>query len=173
MIIFAKYGPYERRIFIEECLEKYLSAAGKTRLSDCAHIEKSVNDKPYFKDYPDIRFSISHSGNLVVLAMSETEVGIDIEEIKPRNFEAVVNRHFSEDEKKEAADLEGFLRVWTRKEAYLKLTGEGLGGLADADVSSQITYSGSPLKFTSLDIFKGYAGAVVAAEQPIIFVQLD
>lgn len=173
MIVFAKYGDYDRRIFVEECLYRYLETAGKTRLSDAVREERAANNKPYFKDYPDIRFSISHSGGLVVLAMAETEVGIDVEEIKERNYTPIVNRQFSEGEKREACDLTGFLRVWTRKEAYLKLTGEGLGGLPNADVSSDVTLNGKKVVFTPLEIFDGYVGAIAAEEQPVIYVQLD
>lgn len=173
MIIFAKYGEYDRREFIEECLEKYLETAGKTKLNGDTVIDKNKNSKPYFKDYPDIRFSISHSADLVVLAMSESEVGVDIEKIKPRDYQGIVDRHFSEGENAEVSDLNGFLKVWTKKEAFLKLTSEGLAGLPNADVSKPYEYNGRALKFTSLDIFEGYIGAVVAYEQPIIFIKLN
>ena len=173
MIVFAKYGPYERREFVETCFEKYLDTIGRTKLSETVREERTANNKPYFKDYPDIRFSISHSGDLAVLAMTDTEVGIDIEEIKERNFQPIVNRQFTDGEKSEAVDLTGFLKVWTKKEAYLKLTGDGLSGLSGADVSQAITLNGKRLLFTPLDVFEGYVGAIVAEEQPVIFMQLD
>ena len=84
MIIFAKYGEYDRRELLEECLTKYLETMKKTKLEGELTELKNHNDKPYFKDYPDVRFSISHSGALVVVAMAQTEVGIDIEEFRPR-----------------------------------------------------------------------------------------
>ncbi len=173
MIIFAKFGDYDRRLFIEECFERYIDTMSKTKLEGELIVERDGNNKPYFKDYPNIRFSISHSNDLIVLAMSNTEVGIDIEYIKPRSFESIVEKRFFPDEKLEAQTLEGFLKVWTRKEAYLKLTSEGLKGLADADVSKPIEYNGETLVFSTLDLFDGYIGSVVAVSQPIIFVKID
>lgn len=173
MIIFSKYGEYNRRNFIEECFEKYLKIIAETKLGDTLKIDSGKNNKPYFKDYPNVRFSISHSGDLVVLAMSDTEVGIDIEKIKPRDYESIVARHFTEGEAKEVDSIESFLKVWTKKEAYLKLTSEGLGGLDVSDVSKNLTYEGEPLVFTTLDIYEGYIGAAVAVKQPIILQHLD
>lgn len=173
MIIFSKFGQYDRRSFIEECLEKYLETVKLTKLAGEAKEIKNSNDKPYFKDYPDIRFSISHSGDLVVLAMSDKEVGIDIEKIKDRPYEQVAARTFSEGERREVTDLKSFLAVWTKKEAYLKFTSEGLGGMQAADISKTINYNGDQLEFTTLDIFDGFVGAVVAVEQPIIYVDLN
>lgn len=178
MIIFSKYGHYNRRSFIEECFDKYITIINKTKLKDTLKLDAlkvdcGKNNKPYFKDYPNIRFSISHSGELVVLAMSDTEVGIDIEKIKPRDYEAIVERHFTKGESKMVNSLEDFLKVWTKKEAYLKLTSEGLGGLNGCDVSKSITYENDLLMFTTLDIFEGYIGAVVSVEQPIIIQHLD
>lgn len=173
MIIFAKFGDYDRRLFIEECFEKYVDTISKTKLEGELLVERDGNNKPYFKDYPNIRFSISHSNDLIVLAMSNTEVGIDIEYIKPRSFENIVEKRFFPGEKAEAQTLEGFLKVWTRKEAYLKLTSEGLKGLADADVSKTLEYEGEQLVFSTLDLFEGYIGSVVSVAQPIIFIKLD
>lgn len=56
MIIFAKYGEYDRRELLEECLTKYLETMKKTKLEGELTELKNHNDKPYFKDYPDVRF---------------------------------------------------------------------------------------------------------------------
>lgn len=61
------------------------------------------------------------------------EIGIDVEQVR-RDFdvEAIANRFFSAHEQAQLAELptenrfEGFFRCWTRKEAYIKATGEGL-----------------------------------------------
>jgi 4'-phosphopantetheinyl transferase len=78
-----------------------------------------------------ICFNISHSGNLVVCAVSDQPIGCDIEKLReaPRK---VSDRFFCEREKKYLNQFEGmnfdreFFRLWTMKEAYVKLTGEGL-----------------------------------------------
>jgi len=78
-----------------------------------------------------IYFNISHSGDMVVCAVSEKPVGCDIERIReaPRK---VSSRYFGEQEKLRLEKLQGFefdcefFRLWTMKESYVKMTGEGL-----------------------------------------------
>ncbi len=173
MIIFAKYGDYNRRELIETCLSRYLETMKKTKLEGEVTELKNHNDKPYFKEYPDIRFSISHSGALVVVAMAQTEVGIDIEEFRPRAYQKIVENVFTKGEAEEVRDLESFLIVWTRKEAYLKLTSEGIAGVRTNDVSGKLYFEGKKVVATPLNIFSGYIGTVVAEEQPVIFIDLD
>lgn len=88
--------------------------------------------KPYLRDYPDVFFNISHSHGLAVVAIANTEVGIDAEAIGAPRY-AVAQRFFTkeesmyldtiEDEKQKAND---FFRLWTAKEAVMKLTGLGM-----------------------------------------------
>jgi 4'-phosphopantetheinyl transferase len=81
-----------------------------------------------------LSFNISHSGAVILLAFTRRrEVGVDVEEIR-RDFEveAIARRFFSPHEQNELAALpkekrfEAFFRCWTRKEAYIKATGDGL-----------------------------------------------
>ena len=87
--------------------------------------------KPVLRDYPDLHFSLSHSGNAVFCALDRRPVGADIEMIRRRNLEHLLSV-FSDRERasiEQAASPElCFTRLWTRKESYLKLTGEGLTG---------------------------------------------
>ncbi len=76
-------------------------------------------------------FNISHSGDKVVCVVSDKKVGCDIE--KYRQSPANMAEHFySESEKKYLAQFDGqlyneaFLRIWTLKESYVKMTGEGM-----------------------------------------------
>jgi len=82
----------------------------------------------------DITFNISHSGDVALLAFTRRrEIGVDVERLR-RDFEldSIARRFFSTNEQKELAALpseerfEAFFRCWTRKEAYIKATGEGL-----------------------------------------------
>lgn len=72
-------------------------------------------------------FSISHSGDFAVLAVSEDKIGADIE-IPKRVNESVMHRCFT---KAETAFVNGspesFARIWTLKEAAVKLLGKGIG----------------------------------------------
>ena len=87
--------------------------------------------KPVLRGCPDLHFSLSHSGNAVLCALDRHPVGADIEMIRRRSLEHLLSV-FSDRERasiEQAASPElCFTRLWTRKESYLKLTGEGLTG---------------------------------------------
>ncbi len=91
-----------------------------------------------------LEFSLSHSAALAVIAVSRTvPVGADVELIESiTDSNAVARRHFSHDEwhalDRLAGDerVEAFYRIWTRKEAYIKATGSGLGHALDRFVVS-------------------------------------
>jgi 4'-phosphopantetheinyl transferase len=91
------------------------------------------NKKPYIvtNHGPGLQFNLSHTGDWILLAVSAQSVGSDIEYVDGTfNYEDILPQHFSE---KEAAyihqesSLERFYKLWTRKEALLKATGQGLG----------------------------------------------
>jgi len=94
------------------------------------HFKKSIKGKPYLDNLP-IHFNISHSGDWVVLAFGDTEVGIDVEVLRPVNYR-VATRFFSKEENSLLEQLDGneklklFFDFWTLKESYLKLLGTGL-----------------------------------------------
>jgi len=78
-----------------------------------------------------IHFNISHSGDWVLIAMANDELGIDIEKIDPDfNHDDLIQEHFSESEQvfiSRAADpVSAFYFLWTRKEALTKAWGTGL-----------------------------------------------
>lgn len=79
----------------------------------------------------DLHFNVSHSGKYAVAVISNQEVGVDVQQIKPYN-EKVVKKCFTEKEKvhfykiEEAQrDLE-FATIWAMKESYLKAIGIGI-----------------------------------------------
>lgn len=78
-------------------------------------------------------FSISHSSSLVVCAVSDKPVGVDVECIR-KPLLRVAQRYFTEEEQKLLQEDDSqFWLVWTGKEALCKLSGEGLAGLKHAD----------------------------------------
>jgi Phosphopantetheinyl transferase len=109
----------------------------KNVTANISNIEIAVTEtgKPYVVGRDDIHFNLSHSGRLAVCALSQKhEIGIDIELIENGNInaESIARRYFTADEneylQKSNYGLPGFYRMWTRKESFLKCTGEGLGG---------------------------------------------
>lgn len=89
------------------------------------HFEKGAHGKPYLKEYPNFHFNISHSKSAVAVAFGSVPVGVDIEALRQANLR-VAKRFFSAQEKEYVKDSETFFYVWTRKEAFIKQTGEGL-----------------------------------------------
>lgn len=90
------------------------------------------NGKPYLQDYP-FYFNLSHSGEYVFCAISDREVGVDIQQFRQVDEVRLTRRFFSEEEQKalercfnREEQRKLFYRLWTRKEAYGKLTGEGI-----------------------------------------------
>ena len=49
---------------------------------DTFHLAYGKNGKPYFSDIGDFFFSISHSGDYLILAWSCHEIGVDMEQIR-------------------------------------------------------------------------------------------
>jgi len=89
-------------------------------------------------------FNVSHAGDLALVAVTERRrVGVDLEQARPDlAYLEIAERFFSPREVAALRALppprqqEGFLRCWTRKEAYIKALGVGLSlSLASFDVS--------------------------------------
>ena len=86
------------------------------------------NGKPVCLSRPDIYFSLSHSGDVALCALSDAPVGCDAEVIG-RVTPAVAKRCFSPEEIsafRGEKDAVGLCRLWTLKESALKCTGRGL-----------------------------------------------
>jgi len=92
----------------------------------------------------DVTFNVSHSGGIALFAFTRRrDIGIDVEQVRhDSDFAAIARRFFSADEQNQLAALspeervEAFFRCWTRKEAYIKATGDGLSlPLSQFDVS--------------------------------------
>ena len=91
----------------------------------------SCDGKPYIAK-GEACFNLSHSGTLVMCAVSNSELGCDLEKIKDADMD-IAERFFHENEYaliKNEADAERrkalFFRLWTLKESYVKATGRGL-----------------------------------------------
>jgi len=101
----------------------------------------SRQGKPSLADSTtDIRFNLSHAGELAMLAVTlSREVGVDVERARPNvEIEKLAQRYFSEHERSALRAIspdqreKAFLRCWTCKEAFLKAQGLGLGRCLDS-----------------------------------------
>ena len=88
------------------------------------------NQKPCLKN-SNIRFNLSHSGNMVFCAVSDKDVGCDVEQITDIDMQIAARFFFHEEYEAISAcpdstsrnDL--FFRYWTLKESFMKVTGLG------------------------------------------------
>ena len=96
-------------------------------------VSYNKNGKPTVQDAPF--FNLSHSGNFVMLAVNNTPIGCDIEQL----HKAILTKHvFHPNELAKLSSFpEGdtrnfeFLRLWTAKEAFLKALGTGIDANAN------------------------------------------
>ena len=86
--------------------------------------------KAYISNFENIYFNLSHSGKMVLCAISDREVGVDIEYIDHeidlniaqhyfynKEYESIMNSQNPADE---------FFKYWVLKESYMKYTGLGM-----------------------------------------------
>ena len=138
-------------------------------LYSCGEILRyAESGKPYVGVGGSMYVSISHSHGFCAAAVSDSEVGVDIEYIDPNRqlerMRRLAERYFSPDELAWAvADLpERFYEVWCAKESYVKYTGEGLSKLRG------FSSFGLPLVISRMRLSdkdgNSYAGAVTSRE---------
>jgi len=113
--------------------------------------------KPSLSEHNDVRFNVSHSHGLAVIAVAQSrEVGVDIEYIS-LDFDvmSVAPRLFSAAECSEMRSLSPaaraikFFEGWTRKEALLKAIGDGLS--SSDEIQSVASLIGKDIVYRSVD----------------------
>lgn len=91
-------------------------------------IIKNEYGKEYIKN-KGIFYNVSHTGGLLCAAVSDSEVGVDCETIREVDHLALAKRYFTDAEyesvRKSDDPEDEFFRIWTKKESYVKYTGEG------------------------------------------------
>lgn len=96
-----------------------------------------------------LHFNLSHSGRLALLALGPFELGADLEELRPLSDRAELEeRVFTAAERAAIArspdPTRAFFEAWTRKEALIKATGQGLSApLQEIDISREDEGGGS------------------------------
>ena len=118
--------------FMHMALSNYIdSTADEIEFSYADQGKPSIieTQNPY-----NIQFNLSHSNNIAIIAICKNRsVGIDIEYAhRKTDWLGISKRFFTENEQKmffsltEESQKEAFFKIWTRKEAHMKVTGQGL-----------------------------------------------
>lgn len=159
---------------------RYVAAHALTRIvvgaqvgADAAAVEfdrtcrcGKQHGKPRLPDGPG--FSLTHAGDLVGVAVHPGgEVGLDVEQVRPLTELASMTSHVCSPGET-APDPVSFFTLWTRKEALLKATGDGLSSPMSAitlDAAGLREWSGAgaptePVWLVDLAVPVGYRAAV-------------
>ncbi|GAA2328040.1 4'-phosphopantetheinyl transferase superfamily protein [Streptomyces kunmingensis] len=129
-----------------------------------------LHGRPALAEAPDVHFSLSHSGDLALVALAAAPVGADVEELTGPSVADELTAVLHPRERAELAALQSpseralaMARTWVRKEAYLKGLGTGLSRATDLDYVGTLTGSpGAPGGWSLWDVPvpEGYAAAV-------------
>jgi len=152
-------------------------------------LDRSCRDcgEPHGKVRTDgAELSVTHSGDWVGLAIGTAPVGLDVERIdSAQNVDGVARMSLAPEEQHELAQYDGlakahaFTRYWTRKEALLKATEDGIGaGLWTVVVSapdqpaSVVRWDSGPAQLSDVEVDEQHlaALAVLSTEPPVVRV---
>jgi 4'-phosphopantetheinyl transferase len=110
---------------IRNILGKYLNQP-----PSLIEFKDGINKKPYIINKTGLHFNLSHSADWIILAISNWEIGADVELINYSfEYKDVMEGYFSDEEINfinEAQSTDRFFLLWTRKEVQIKATGKGL-----------------------------------------------
>jgi 4'-phosphopantetheinyl transferase len=141
-----------------------------------------------------LHFNLAHSEGVGVLAVTQTgQVGVDVEQVRRLlDFKELVTQFFSLREAAEFLRLEreqqpaAFFNLWTRKEALLKATGEGIAhSLNRVEVSflpgeparvlslPAEPWAGGDWSLVDLTISPDYAGALALPVRNVLVSQFQ
>ncbi len=171
---------YNCYIVARGCLRILLSRYCKKK-PNTIQFHYSDNNKPFVKQYPHIKFNVSHSGGVIIIGFTKDyEIGVDVEKLNLNlNHEEIATSFFSAEEINELTKLsianrpQGFFNCWTRKEAFIKAEGSGLSFPLDQFVVSLDKENHAELLATKWDLnekskwflkpfspYKNYIGAI-------------
>lgn len=121
-------------------------------------VMRTETGKPYLRLHPELFFNISHSGEWIACVLGNVPVGIDIQYHREIKLEQTARKICTPDEWKtfmqagtEKGKKDFLFQIWTKKESYLKFTGDGI-----RRELCEISYEGC--RFYRLVMPEGYSG---------------
>ena len=156
-------------------LSRALKSVG---VDENAEISVGKNGKPFLKNAQNFNFNLSHSGKLVMCAVSDREIGCDVETVRDgrlgvaERFFTATEREFIDFGDNEKEKNERFFRLWTLKEGFIKANGAGLSVplntfslVRDGKILYSLYFDGKNYVFYEVDTGrKDYKAAVCIAD---------
>jgi 4'-phosphopantetheinyl transferase len=183
-----RFDQHRNEFILTRAVLRIVLASYTARSPESLSFDYSAEGKPALNNGPpDLRFNVSHTEGLAVLALvREREIGVDAEKIRPQpDAQKLAKRFFSAREQLFLGKLSGdelqraFFRCWTRKEAYIKAKGEGLSiplhafdvSLEDDQPAALVGTRPDPTEagrwtLYDLSVGRGYAAALTVANVP-------
>ncbi|MGW7077323.1 4'-phosphopantetheinyl transferase family protein [Streptomyces sp. NPDC054866] len=160
-----------RRFVIAHAAARIIIGERLGRAPASVRITRGRWGKPVVAGVEQPHFSLSHSGEMALLALAPRPVGVDVELARASLDVMRLARRFFPEEERELVERGGhdaFTRLWTRKEACVKAAGGRLTqgmGLPVAHTGPQATTRQpgalpGPWRVADLLLPEGYAGAV-------------
>ena len=91
-------------------------------------LKRNEIGKPYYPNGP--HFNISHSGQYIVMAIADSEVGVDVEEDIEKNMDILL-KIFNEAEAKMIKEHADFYYLWCAKESLIKCMGSSISKIKE------------------------------------------
>jgi len=165
------------------CVKALAHQLLKLNLNEIVIDQNDMHSKPFISGQPGFFFNISHTLDVVVVAISmNSETGIDIESANnKKGYELVINSYFTENEALKIQNSNKpekiFKQIWTHKEAVVKLLGSHLlDQIKSFDVSdnyfrfnSKMTEDQPPdIYLHSFELENEIAGCIATVNQLVI-----
>jgi 4'-phosphopantetheinyl transferase len=109
------------------------------------NFSKTPYGKPFLASRENFHFNVSHSGNIVLCALADNEIGCDCEFISTDNKIEDIKIVYTDNEYKTIRSLHGgdkilfCHKIWALKESYLKCAGIGL---SEEPAAIEVSFNG-------------------------------
>jgi len=118
-------------------------------INEPVEFEIASKGKPVLKNHPRIHFNLSHSKGVAACVIADFEVGVDVQNIRSvsgKTAKRVLTAEEYEAFLTSSYPDEYFCKIWTIKESYVKMTGQGLttelGDLSAEKISNIYAFRG-------------------------------
>lgn len=119
----------------------------------------------------NLRFNITHSGDMVAVGIGKKELGLDAELVRPRKHEAVAKKYFGVT----PATDEEFYTLWTKAESFVKYNAASiLAELKKIQIDGdRIIYDGAPQSVKTKTVRVGdYIFSLCSKDLDLEFIDL-